>query len=149
MLDQPTLSCTWKPQDATTIFDIHPTANWDSTNAALDTQANDNVIATTTDTQICTELWKLTATSVACVEMGGSVSRKFDTSDTTSDFPLEYTTYKMHAKFGNVDDVDTVWKFNELDVNFADLLASETAFAHWGYQAAGLSALGSLFAMLG
>lgn len=34
--DQPTLACTWKTQDATNIFDIHPTATWDSTTAALD-----------------------------------------------------------------------------------------------------------------
>lgn len=98
---------------------------------------------------ICSELWKLTATSIACVEMQGDLSRKFDTGDITGDFILDYTTYKMHAKFGNIADTDTAFKFNEIDVNFADLLAAETNFAHFGYSAACLSVLGSLFAMLG
>lgn len=100
---------------------------------------------------MCTEIWKLSATSIACVEMKGSVTREFSTGDTTTDFILDYATYKVHSKFGNISDgADTAYKFNELDVNFADFLAAETNFATWGYQAgAGLSVLGSLFAMLG
>ena len=93
----------------------------------------------------------MTDTSIACAEMTGSVQRKFDTSatDTTEDFILEYTTYKMYAKIGETNDTDNAFEFGPLDVNMADLLAAETNFANFGYQAAGLSVLGSLFAMLG
>ena len=56
----------------------------------------------------------------------------------------------MHAKIGDpVNETDTVFRFEEMAVNFADLLASETNYSLFGYQAAGLSVLGSLFAMLG
>ena len=93
----------------------------------------------------------MTTTSVACVEMQGSVTKPFNSGDLVGDFILDYATYKVHTKFGNISDgADTAFKFDELDVNFADFLASETNFAQWGYQAgAGLSVLGSLFAMLG
>ena len=54
----------------------------------------------------------------------------------------------MHAKFGETTETDTAFKFNEIDVNFADFLAAETQFAQFGYVAAGVTALGSLL-MLG
>lgn len=54
----------------------------------------------------------------------------------------------MHAKFGETSETDTAFKFNEIDVNFADFLAAETQFAQFGYVAAGVTALGSLL-MLG
>lgn len=63
--------------------------------------------------QICTELWKLTATSIACVEMGGSVTRKFKTGDAVDDFELGFVQYQMHAKFANVLENDTVFRFDE------------------------------------
>ena len=150
LLDQPFITCGWQTQSSTVIYDIHPTATWDSTPAALDAQADDNVTPTTTDTQMCTEVWRLSATSIACVEMTGSVTKPFSSGEITTDFILDYATYKVHSKFGNISDgADTAFKFDEIDVNFANFLAAETNFAHWGYQAAGLSALGSLFAMLG
>lgn len=55
----------------------------------------------------------------------------------------------MHAKFGNINESDTVFRFPEMAVNFQDFLATETNFSMLGYQAAGLSVIGSLFAMLG
>lgn len=129
---------------STVVFDIKPVANWDDSSAVWD--ATDDIQPGDSN---CSELWKLTATMIACVEMQGDASRKFDTSDTVGDFILDYTTYKMHAKFGETSETDTAFKFNEIDVNFADLLAAETNFAHFGYSAAGLSVIGSLFAMLG
>ena len=87
---QPTLVCDWVTQDSTVKFDIHPVAAYDSGSSVLDT--TDDVTATAT-TQICTELWKLTDTSIACVEMQGTVKRKFSTGDTTDDFILDYVDY--------------------------------------------------------
>jgi len=82
--------------------------------------------------------------------MKGSVTRKFNTGDSTSDFILEYVTYKMHAKFGNIsNENDTAFRFNELDVNFIAFTATEQGFANFGYATSGLAVLGSLFAMLG
>jgi len=78
------------------------------------------------------------------------VTKPFSSGDTTTDFILDYATYKVHSKFGNISDgADTAYKFDEVDVYFGNFLAAETNSAHWGYGAAGLSALGSLFAMLG
>lgn len=91
----------------------------------------------------------MTATSIACVEMTGSVKRKFNTGDANADFILEYTTYKMHAKFGNISgENDTAFRFNELDVNFIAFTAAEQAYGNFGYAVGGLSVLGSLFSML-
>ena len=98
---------------------------------------------------MCSEIWKLTATSIACVEMNGSVTRKFSTGDTTDDFILDYVEYQMHAKFGNVSETDTVFRFDEQTVNFQDFLANETNFSLLGYGSAGVSVLAGLFAMLG
>jgi len=98
---------------------------------------------------MCSEIWKLSATSIACVEMKGSVTRKLNTGDAVTDFVLDYATYKVHSKFGNIaDGADTAYKFNEVDVNFGQFLQSEISFANYGYQAAGLSVLGSMFSML-
>merc|ERR1719464_87469 len=131
--DQPTLGCTWQAQPSS-IYDIHPSATWDSQSSALDSAANDNVTPTSTDTQMCTEIWRLSATSIACVEMQGSVTKPFSSGETTTDFILDYATYKVHSKFGNISDgADTAFKFDEVDVNFADFLLSETNSAHWGY----------------
>ena len=81
--------------------------------------------------------------------MKGTVTRKFNTGDTADDFILDFVTYTMHAKIGEINDTDTVFRFDEMSVNFADFLADETNYSLFGYQAAGLSVLGSLFAMLG
>jgi len=84
--------------------------------------------------------------------MTGAVSRKFDTSatDTTEDFILGYVEYQMHAKFGNVLETDTVFRFDEMAVDFTDFLALETNLSLLGYSAAsGISILAGLFAMLG
>merc|ERR1719464_1913465 len=45
--DQPTLGCTWQAQPSS-IYDIHPSATWDSQSSALDSAANDNVTPTST-----------------------------------------------------------------------------------------------------
>lgn len=82
--------------------------------------------------------------------MTGAVTRKFDTSDTNDDFILNYVEYQMHAKFGNISETDTVFRFDEMAVDFTDFLALETNFSLLGYGAAsGVSILAGLFAMLG
>ena len=147
---QPTLKCTWAAKDPGVIaYDIKPTASWDWKAEVMDATDDVNFDATDNDGNICTELWKLTTTSIACVEMRGSVTRKFNTGDTTDDFILDYTSYQMHAKFGKTNENDNVYKFNEQTVNFAELLANETNFGMMGISAiSGVSVLGSLFAML-
>ena len=97
---------------------------------------------------ICTELWRLSATAITCVEMTGAVNRKFSTGDTTDDFILDYVSYQMHAKFGKVNENDNVYKFDEQAVNFVELLATETNFSVMNYSAMGVSAVASIFAML-
>ena len=81
--------------------------------------------------------------------MTGKLKRKFDTGDAAEDFPLDFVTYQMHAKFGKDDDTDNVFRFDEQAVNMADLLADQTNFGHWGFQAtAGVSVIAGLMSML-
>ena len=70
------------------------------------------------------------------------------TGDTDDDFILDYVSYQMHAKFAKTTENDNVHKFAEQTVNFVELLANETNFSLMGYSAVGVSALGSIFAML-
>lgn len=99
LTDQPALVCAWDTKDTSgtplVTYDIHPIANYDSANSVFDTANTgaDDVTPDATDTQICTELWKITDTAIACVEMGGSVDRDFSTGDTTDDFILDYVEY--------------------------------------------------------
>ena len=95
----------------------------------------------------CTEIWKLSNTSIACVQMGGVLTRKFDTGDAAQDFPLDFVTYQMHAKFGQDTDTDNVFRFDEIAVNMADFLAAETNFGYVG-AAAGVSVIAGLMSML-
>lgn len=145
--DQPTLACGWATEDGTTIgYDIKPTANYDSPVTVIDSTLDVTTVATS---QICTELWKLTATSIACVEMTGSAQRKFDTGDADGDIVLDYVTYQMHAKFGNVLDTDNVYRFDEQAVNLANFLATDTNFALNGLQSAlGVSVVAGLLQTL-
>ena len=74
-------------------------ANYDSPTSVYD--AVDNITPIADGNNRCTEIWKLTDTMIACVEMGGSVTRLFDTSsnddglgaDTVDDFILDYVEY--------------------------------------------------------
>ena len=110
--------------------------------------ATDDVTPDVGDTQICTELWKLSDTAIACVEMVGSVERNFSTGDTTDDFILDYVEYQMHAKFGNTGEPsDEVFRFEEQTVNFQDFLATETNFSLVGLSGVSIAAAASLFAL--
>ena len=139
--DMPTLVCTYSTTDSdgTTphINDIKPVANYDSATSVYD--ADDN-ITTDTDLQdttlngnLCSEFWYLGGNSLACVEMQAGCYRAFSTGDTDGDFILDYVEYAMHAKFGEINDTDDVFRFAEQTVNFNDLLASETNFSMLGF----------------
>ena len=81
--------------------------------------------------------------------MVADVSRKFSTGDTVDDFVMDFVTYKMHAKFGNIaGENDTAFRFNEIDVNFNAFTQPENTFANFGYGFSTLGALVSVFAML-
>lgn len=80
--------------------------------------------------------------------MGGKVTRKFDTSDTTDDFILDYVEYVMHAKFGHTGQDADVFRFAEQTVNFQDFLASETNSSLIGLSSISIAAA-SLLVLLG
>ena len=154
--DEPNLVCVYSTQDADGNDhenDIKPVANYDSATSVYDTVddvvTDDDLQNTTLGGNLCSESWYLGGNSLACVEMQAGAYREFSTGDTDGDFILDYVEYAMHAKFGEINDTDDVFRFAEQTVNFNDLLASETNFSMLGFQLAGASAIVGLFAMLG
>ena len=155
--DEPTLTCTYSSLDSDGVTahvnDIKPVANYDSATSVYDTTDDINTDTTLQDTtlsgNLCSESWYLGGNAHACVEMQAGAYRAFSTGDTDGDFILDYVEYAMHAKFGEINDTDDVFRFAEQTVNFNDLLASETNFSMLGFQLAGASAIVGLFAMLG
>jgi hypothetical protein len=139
--DEPTLTCAYTALDSdgttTHVNDIKPVANYDSATSVYD--ATDDITTDTTlqDTtlsgNLCSESWYLGGNSLACVEMQAGAYRAFSTGDTDGDFILDYVEYAMHAKFGEINDTDDVFRFAEQTVNFNDLLASETNFSMLGF----------------
>ena len=165
LTDAPSLSCVYDKKAADNTADIYwdlkPSVNYDSStydaagtgaeNVTEDTDLQD----TTLNGNLCSEMWYLGSGTLACVEMQAGAKRAFNTStlnanpDTDSDIILDYVEYDMYAKFAELDDTDDVFRFGKQTVNFNNLLASETNFSMLGFQLAGVSAIASIFAMLG
>ena len=165
LANEPTLSCVYDKfaaDNSTPIYwDLKPSVNYDSSTYDAAGTGAENVTEdtdlqnTTLNGNLCSELWYLGSGSIACVEMQAGAKRAFNTStlnanaDTDSDIILDYVEYDMYAKFAELDDTDDVFRFGKQTVNFNNLLASETNFSMLGFQLAGVSAIASIFAMLG
>ena len=150
---KPTLACNYADTTAggaAHTDDIKPTVNYDTnTYDSVNDVVRDTDIYTSNSNNLCTEEWYLGDNTLACVEMQAGASRKFSTGDTAEDFILDYVEYTMYAKFGETEvDTDDVFRFSGQTVNFNNLLAADTN-ALLGFQIAGLSAVASMFAMLG
>ena len=81
-------------------------------------------------TDLCTEKWYLSPTSIACVEIKAVLERKRNTGDTTDDIILDYSqVYAMHAKVGKIADSDSdqALFFDAQDIDF-------TAFYDGAYE---------------
>lgn len=114
-------------------FDIHPGSAYAYGSSAADAADGTGVenidlhednVAKTTD--ICKEKWRLSYTSITCVEMEVRVTRKRNTGDTAHDIILDFSnTYTMHAMVGRVaDKADETLKFETIDVDFTQFYTS-------------------------
>ena len=117
-------------------FDIHPGSAYAYGSSAADAADGTGVeniklddSITPNDTDICTEKWQLSLTSITCVEMQVKVTRKRNTGDTAHDIILDFSNaYTMHAMVGRVEDkADETLKFETQDVDFTQFYTSEGA----------------------
>ena len=100
---RPTMEILWD-RSGDAIFDIKPSTTYNTADTEWDDAADDNVeLVTPADatTDLCTEVWYLSDSDFACVEMEGTIKRARNTGDTTSDIILEYGSYDIHALIGS------------------------------------------------
>jgi hypothetical protein len=117
------------------MFDLKPTVEYAEGDQYYD-DANDDVIysaetptaVTSTTGGMCTEVWEYTAPRTACVKFEGTLTRKFNTGDTSADLVLGYTKYTMHAMAGlNLSELgQNSYKFAKMDVDFTTFTTAET-----------------------
>lgn len=140
----PTVSCIWQDRasdinGAASKFDVRPFSLYDSGDGAQDTNGADDItLVTLAATEQCTEVWYLTDSALACVELQGSLKRPRNTGDIQDDIILEYTTYSMHALIGRVDDTssnaDEALRLDAQDVDFSVFVVDS---ARYGLTVAG------------
>lgn len=131
-------------------FDIHPGSAYAYGSSAADAadgtgveniEIDSSITPKTTD--ICTEKWRLSPTSIACVEMEVKVKRKRNTGDTAHDIILDFSnTYTMHAMVGRVaDKADETLKFETQDVDFTQFYTATGAISSYAGATTALAAM--------
>lgn len=81
---------------------------YESSTASQDTTGADNVVVVTAlGANQCTEVWYLSDSALACVELQGTLKRERNTGDVEDDIILEYTSYNMHALIGRTTDTES------------------------------------------
>ena len=137
----PALKINWVPNSGLVFYDLKPTAvneipvkpDVDSTSPAPDAAyPYDNVkpLATELGTDLCTELWRFSDTSVTCVLAKGTVVRNFKTVDpfnragtlpaSKQDLDLDYLIYSTNVMFGEINPANAALQFTfpAVNVNF-------------------------------
>lgn len=64
------------------------------------------------------EIWEVVIATVAsksCVKYQASITRNFDTSDTTNDFIVDYIPYNIRVRFGptTISSENTAYQYDD------------------------------------
>ena len=135
----PALKINWVPNSGLVFYDLKPTAvneipvkpDVDQTTPDA-AYPYDNVkpLATELGTDLCTELWRFSDTSVTCVLAKGTVVRNFKTVDpfnkagtaaaSKQDLDLDYLIYSTNVMFGEIAPANAAlqFTFTAVNVNF-------------------------------
>lgn len=102
----------------------------DATDAATSLIAFDNItpLSTELNTDLCVEKWTFSDTSVSCVLVKGTLTRKFKTTDpwnvagkpaaSKQDLDLDYVIYSVSTMFGDVATGTPLYQFTAANVNY-------------------------------